>query len=184
MHFIWRNNFRPLLEDKKRFPDSSFSASASVKGHSPSDARITSGYSWCAPVSDEKHYLQLDFKRLHWVYSITAYGDSTSPKWVATYNLNYTVDSVNWKAKTLVRKSEITTIDNIVICTYYLVYDTLTFIVPCITNYALQVYQGNKNAYDHAATQHLHIETKALRFIPQTYVGQPCMRVDILAESK
>ena len=40
---------RPLLEDKQRFPDPLFTASASSKGRSPSDARISSGSSWCAP---------------------------------------------------------------------------------------------------------------------------------------
>ena len=107
-----------LLEDKRRFSDSSFSASASLIGHSASDARISSGSSWCAPVSDKKHYLQVDLRSLYWVFSIITYGDSTSPKWVATYNLNYTVDSVNWKTNNLVRKSEITNNDDISSCTH------------------------------------------------------------------
>ena len=88
---------KPLLEDRERFPDSSFSASASVKGHSPSDARIASGGSWCAPVSDEKHYLQVDFGRMYYLYSFVTYGDSTSRKWVAKYYLNYTIDFLDWK---------------------------------------------------------------------------------------
>ena len=92
------NRLGPLLQDEKRFSDSSFSASASVNGHSASDARITSGSSWCAPVSEfnEKHYLQIGLKWLYRVYSLITYGDSTSPKWVAMYSLNYTDDSVNW----------------------------------------------------------------------------------------
>jgi hypothetical protein len=89
---------RPLLEDKRRFPDSSFTASASSESRSPSDARISSGSSWCAPVADDKHYLQVDLGRLYVIYNFTTFGDTTSPKWVITYNLNYTVDGINWKS--------------------------------------------------------------------------------------
>ena len=87
---------RPLLEDKQRFPDSSFTALASSGGHSASDARISSGSSWCAPVSDGKHYLQVDLRRLHIIDHVAIFGDSTSLKWVTKYNLNYTVDLTNW----------------------------------------------------------------------------------------
>ena len=87
---------RPLLQDKQRFPDSSFTASASSEGRSPSDARISSGSSWCAPVSNGKHYLQVDLGKLYVIYNVVTFGDSTSSKWVVTYNLNYTVDLINW----------------------------------------------------------------------------------------
>jgi hypothetical protein len=89
---------QPLLEDKQRFPDSSFTASASSEGRSPSDARISSGSSWCAPVADDKHYLQLDLGRLYVIYCFVTFRDSTSFKWVATYNLDYTVDLINWRS--------------------------------------------------------------------------------------
>ena len=89
---------RPLLENKQKFPDSSFIASASSKGHSASDGRISSGSSWCAPVSNDKHYLQVDFGRLYVIYNFVIFGDSTSSKWVTAYNLNYTVDLINWRA--------------------------------------------------------------------------------------
>ena len=79
-----------MLEDKQRFPDSSFTASNSLKDHSASNARKSSGSSWCAPVSDGKHYLQLDLGRLYVIYQFITFGDSTSPKWVTRYNLNYT----------------------------------------------------------------------------------------------
>jgi hypothetical protein len=93
------------LEDKQRFPDSSFSASASSEGHSASDARISSSSSWCAPVSDDTHHLQVDLGRLYYVYEFVTYGDSTSPKWVATYNVSYTIEltMVNWNTVTRVR---------------------------------------------------------------------------------
>ncbi|XP_028402627.1 uncharacterized protein LOC114525465 [Dendronephthya gigantea] len=87
----------PLLEDKERFPDSSFTASVSSEGHRASDARIFSGSSWCASVSDGKHYLQVNLGRLYVLYNVTTFGDSTSAKWVKSYNINYTVDSTNWK---------------------------------------------------------------------------------------
>ena len=99
---------RAVLEDKQRFPDSSFSASASSEGHSASDARISSGSSWCAPVSNDKHYLEVDLRRPYQLYSVVTYGDSTSSKWVATYSLNYTVDLLNWE--TWVRSNYITKI--------------------------------------------------------------------------
>jgi hypothetical protein len=100
---------KPLLQDKRTFPDSSFGASASSEGHSASDARISSGSSWCAPVSDDKHYLQVDLARLYEISFVVIYGDSTSPKWVASYNLNYTTDLalVNWKTESSVRKNDI-----------------------------------------------------------------------------
>jgi hypothetical protein len=58
---------RPLLEQKQRFPDSSFIASGSPEGHNASDARISSGSSWCAPdpVSNDKHYLQVDLRPVY-----------------------------------------------------------------------------------------------------------------------
>ncbi|XP_028416864.1 uncharacterized protein LOC114541079 [Dendronephthya gigantea] len=87
----------PLLEDKERFPDSSFTASVSSEDHRASDARISSGSSWCAPVSDDKHYLQVDFKRLYSINYVATFGDGTSAKWVKTYILNYTTDLINWK---------------------------------------------------------------------------------------
>ena len=89
---------RPLLGDKQRFPDSSFTASASSEGRSPSDARISSGSSWCAPAADGKHYLQVNVGRLYVIHNFVTFGDSTSSKWVITYNLNYTVDLKNWKS--------------------------------------------------------------------------------------
>ena len=89
---------RPLLGDKQIFPDSSFTASASSEGRSPSDARISSGSSWCAPVADGKHYLQVNLGRLYVIYNFATFGDTTNPKWVTTYNLNYTVDGINWKS--------------------------------------------------------------------------------------
>ena len=89
---------KALLEEKQRFPDSSFTASASSESQSPSDARISSGSSWCAPAADGKHYLQVDFGRRYVIYYFVTFGDTTSPKWVTTYNLNYTVDGINWKS--------------------------------------------------------------------------------------
>ena len=89
---------RPLLEDKQGIPDSSFTASASSEGHSPSHARISSGSSWCAPAAAGKHYLQVDFGRVYVIYNFVTFGDTTSPKWVTTYNLNYTDALMNWKS--------------------------------------------------------------------------------------
>ena len=89
---------RPLLKDKQRFPDSSFTASVSLGSHSASDARISSGSSWCAPVSDGKNYLQVDLGRLFFIDHVATFGNSTSLKYVTTYNLNYTVDLMNWKS--------------------------------------------------------------------------------------
>ncbi|XP_028402403.1 uncharacterized protein LOC114525343 [Dendronephthya gigantea] len=87
----------PLLEDKERFPDSSFTASVSSEGQRASDARISSGSSWCASVSDGKHYLQVDLGRLYVLYAIATFSDTTGSKWLTSFNLNYTVDLVNWR---------------------------------------------------------------------------------------
>ena len=32
------------------------------------------------------------------IYYFVTFGDSTSPKWVTTYNLNYTIDLINWRS--------------------------------------------------------------------------------------
>ena len=88
---------RPMLKDAQKFPNSSFTASASLEDHSASDGRISSVSSWCAPVSNEKHYLQVDLGRLYVIYNFVTFGDSTSLKWVTSFNLNYTVDLINWK---------------------------------------------------------------------------------------
>ena len=115
----YTQSYKPLLQDKRIFPDSPFSASASSEGHSASDARISSGSSWCAPISDDTHYLQVDLGRLYEISFVVIYGDSTSPKWVASYNLNYTTDLalVNWKTETSVRKNDITK-NTIIACSY------------------------------------------------------------------
>jgi hypothetical protein len=90
---------KALLGEKQRFPDSSFTASASSESRSPSDARISSGSSWCAPAADGKNYIQVDLGRLYVIYNFVTFGDSTSPKWVTIYNLNYTQsDLMNWKS--------------------------------------------------------------------------------------
>ena len=62
-------------------------------------ARISSGGSWCAPVSDDKHYLQIDLGRPYEIKYVATFGSSTNPKWVSSYRLNYTDDSdlVQWK---------------------------------------------------------------------------------------
>ena len=93
----------PLLELKDYFPDSSFKASASQSGHHPALARISSGSSWCAPVLDDKPYLQVDLGRLYEIEYVATLGDNTSGKWVSSYRLNYSNDSdlVQWnKAST------------------------------------------------------------------------------------
>ena len=62
-------------------------------------ARISSGSSWCAPVSDSKHYLQVDLGRLYEIEYVAIFGDNTNRKWVGSYRLNYTADSdlIQWK---------------------------------------------------------------------------------------
>jgi hypothetical protein len=111
-----------LLGDKRRFPDSSFTASASPGGRSPSDARISSGSSWCAPVSNGRHYLQVDLRRLYVFYYIAIFGESTSSKWVATYNLHYTVDLKNWGS---VNPTVIATVYIILQVTHFITYSLL-----------------------------------------------------------
>jgi hypothetical protein len=113
---------RPLLQDKQRFPDFSFTASASSEGRSPSDARISSGSSWCAPVSNGKHYLQVDLGRLSISYYIAIFGDSISSKWVVKYNLNYTVDLKNWRS---VSPTVIATVYITLQVTYFITYSLL-----------------------------------------------------------
>ena len=70
------SSYKPLLEDKQRFPD----ASSSSEGYSASDARISSGSSWCAPASKDKHYLQVNFGKMYRINYFVTYGDSNSPK--------------------------------------------------------------------------------------------------------
>jgi hypothetical protein len=97
----------PLLHDERRFSDSSFSASASSKGHGASNARISSGSSWCAPLSLDRHYLQVDFGRHYYIHTMVTYGDSNSSRWVASYDLNVTDDWIHWKYKSFwVRKND------------------------------------------------------------------------------
>ncbi|XP_028402297.1 uncharacterized protein LOC114525264 [Dendronephthya gigantea] len=87
----------PLLEYKDYFPDSFFTASDSLSGHNPAKARISSGSSWCAPVANGKHYLQVDLGRSYVVYYVATFGDRTNSKWVTSYHLNYSVDMIQWK---------------------------------------------------------------------------------------
>jgi hypothetical protein len=62
----------------------------------------------------------VDLGRLHSLYELVTYGDSTSPKWVASYNLNYTIDlaMVNWKTATTARENDVTKNNNVIACTY------------------------------------------------------------------
>ncbi|XP_028397384.1 uncharacterized protein LOC114521168 [Dendronephthya gigantea] len=141
---------KPLLGDKERFSDSSFNASVSSEHNRASDARISSGSSWCAPVSDGEHYLQVDFKKLYLIYDVATFGDGTSAKWVKTYILNYTTDLINWKQ-----------------------FQVAGF---------QKIIQGNKNRNDAAITSLNGIQARALQFIPLSYEGQPCMRIEICGE--
>ena len=102
------------MEDNKKFPDSFFSASASTQDHGASDARITSRSSWCAPVSEEKHYLQVDFGRLYLLYYLVTYGDARSQQWVATFDIKYTMDSIKWQNAATVKNITNYTINHIV----------------------------------------------------------------------
>jgi hypothetical protein len=111
---------RPLLEDKQGIPDSSFTASS--EGRSPSDARISSGSSWCAPAADGKNYLQVDFGRRYVIYNFVTFGDTTSPKWVTTYNLNYTVDGINWKS-----------VRDLAVIAIYIIFKLIHFIIYFVT---------------------------------------------------
>ena len=90
--------FELILSDKQRFPDSLFSATASSEYHSAAEARVSSNSSWCAPYADRKrHYLQVDLKRLYRLDYLVTYGDTNSKNWVATYELKFTIDLINWK---------------------------------------------------------------------------------------
>ena len=170
------SSYKPLLEDKERFSDSSFRASSSTKGHSPSDARISSGSSWCAPVADGKHYLQMDFGRVYYINPSVTYGDSNSPRWVSQYQLNYTIDMLNWRTLTdLVRKKN-TAIKSKFISSNQII----LFSRSCVFLFQ----QENKNAYNKAALWYRSINARLLRFIPLTYVGQPCMRFELFGQSK
>jgi hypothetical protein len=113
---------RPLLEGKQRIPDSSFTASASSESRIPSDARISSNSSWCAPVSDGKHYPQVDLRRLYVIYYFVTFGDSNNSKWVITYNLNYTVDLIIWRS---VNPTVIATVYITFQVTYFITYSLL-----------------------------------------------------------
>jgi hypothetical protein len=107
--FEWDVPTETLLQDTQRFPDLSFSASAATKGHGASHARISSGSSWCAPLSADRHYLQVDFGRHYIIDILLTYGDSNSSRWVTTYDLNVTDDLVHWKANSnsfLVRRND------------------------------------------------------------------------------
>mgnify|MGYP002804006028 CR=1 FL=1 len=94
--YIECGSFKLLLDDKQRFPDSSFSTSTSSESHSASRARASSGSSWCAPAMGENNYLQVDLGTLYRLDYLVTYGDSTERKWVATYKLEYTIDLHNW----------------------------------------------------------------------------------------
>jgi hypothetical protein len=94
------------MDDKQTFPDSKFSASASSEGHSASDARASSGSSWCAPVANGRHYVEVDLGELYRLDYLVTYGDSSSAKWVVTYRLDYTTDLINWKIFPKVRTNE------------------------------------------------------------------------------
>ena len=76
-----------------------------MSGHNPAKARISSSGSWCAPVTDGEHYLQVDLGRSYLVYNVATFGDSSNSKWVTSYYLNYSVDMVQWKqALTITKK--------------------------------------------------------------------------------
>jgi hypothetical protein len=96
--------YKPLLEDKRRFPDSSFSASATSEGHNAPDTKISRGGSWCAPVSDKNHYLQVALGRLYCLQYLVTYAWWPYQR---KYTLNYIIDLVIWKTK--VRNNDITT---------------------------------------------------------------------------
>ena len=85
------------MEYTDYFPDSSFKAPASLRGHHASMARISSGSSWCVPNSGHNHYLEVDLRSRFVITNVATFGDSTTGKWVTSYYLNYTDDMIQWK---------------------------------------------------------------------------------------
>ncbi|XP_046857453.1 receptor-type tyrosine-protein phosphatase T-like isoform X2 [Xenia sp. Carnegie-2017] len=140
---------RPLLNNKHSFPNTSFSASSSTINHPAKDARISSGSSWCAPAANGTHYLELNFETLYAINTIVIFGDSVSPSWVSSFYLNATSDLINWES------------------VFY--------------QNSQKVFPGNKNAYNDAAISNITggIRTRALRIIPLSYTGQPCLRTEV-----
>ncbi|XP_046857065.1 receptor-type tyrosine-protein phosphatase delta-like isoform X2 [Xenia sp. Carnegie-2017] len=140
---------RPLLNNKHSFPNTSFSALSSTINHSAKEARISSGSSWCAPAANGTHYLELKFQKLYAINTIVIFGDSVSPCWVSSFYLNATSDLINWES--------------------------------VFHQNSQKVFPGNKNAYSDAAISNITggIRTRALRIIPLSYTGQPCLRTEV-----
>ncbi|XP_046857058.1 receptor-type tyrosine-protein phosphatase S-like isoform X7 [Xenia sp. Carnegie-2017] len=98
----------PLLQNTQKFPDSLFTVSTSTQNHSAAKARISSGSSWCAPVADGNHYLQLNFPSLYTVNAIAVFGDSSNSSFITEYHLLTNIDGVNWnseKSKKIIQRN-------------------------------------------------------------------------------
>ncbi|XP_046856964.1 uncharacterized protein LOC124450352 isoform X2 [Xenia sp. Carnegie-2017] len=139
----------PILNDRRKFPDYLFTASAALKDHSADAARISSGSSWCPPNANGNHYLQLNFQRHYEIETLTIFGDSSSPKWVYEYHLNVSNDLVNW-VSVLNENLEKAFQGN-----------KNAFTDAAIKNFSRR------------------IRTRGLRIIPTKYVGQPCLRIEV-----
>ena len=93
----------PVLHRDGMVSDNSFSASGYLGVHyEPYQARINSEFPWCDRGSRKDAFLQIDFsgelriiglstegRRLHWT------------NWVKSYNVLYSVDSLDWKYVTV-----------------------------------------------------------------------------------
>ncbi|XP_046857075.1 uncharacterized protein LOC124450443 isoform X2 [Xenia sp. Carnegie-2017] len=140
---------RPLLNNTRRFPDSSFTASALTEGHSAANARISSGSSWCAPAANGNHYLQLNFGKLYAINTIAIFGDNTSPSWIASYYVNTTFDLTNWESVFHTNSQKLFKGNK-----------------NAYNDAAISSITGG-------------IRTKALRLIPIKYHGRPCLRTEV-----
>ncbi|EDO44680.1 predicted protein [Nematostella vectensis] len=80
----------------REIADYQITASSSYLDAQPTQAR-QSDDAWCAFVTNDQQYIQVDFPRKTRITQFVTYGRRTKLMWVTQYSLQYSDDETNWK---------------------------------------------------------------------------------------
>ena len=80
-------------------PDIWLTSSSTLNANTPAkNARLNyiAGSSWCASLSDNYPYLEIDLQILHIICAVSTQGNHQADHWVKTFSLQSSTDGITW----------------------------------------------------------------------------------------
>ncbi|XP_015759657.1 PREDICTED: uncharacterized protein LOC107338920 [Acropora digitifera] len=87
------------LENNVLIPDIWLTSSSKLNANTPAkNGRLnyTAGSSWCASLSDNYPYLEIDLQTLHIICAVSTQGNHEADQWVKTFSLQSSTDGRTW----------------------------------------------------------------------------------------